>query len=359
MTGDLEVPEGSVSVIIPTYNRADLVSRAVASALEQTYAPYEVIVVDDGSTDDTAAQCEALGDRIRYVRIANGGVSAARNAGIALARGEWIALLDSDDTWEPTKLAVQMAAYQAVPAAAWSITGCELVDNDGRAYVGPGSFVDTFPVFREFGLDPERIFGQHLHRFEVTAGGVKHLCFHGDLFGLLFLGNVGLPSSALIHRRFIAKIGAFDGTLRMGEDTEFFHRAAAYSPVIIVMSRLVRYRAAHSDSLTAAVNAASLTEIALHSLEAASLRRPMQASHREAWIAGRRSLLLRLAYAYLSVRDGVAVRRTLRRLGEDGLPLGRRGVVLWSVSLLPPSALGALHWGKRTLRTARLRLAHR
>jgi glycosyltransferase involved in cell wall biosynthesis len=342
----------SVSVIVPTYNRADLLPRAIASALEQTCAPLEVIVVDDGSTDDTAARCREWGDRIRYLPIANVGVAGARNAGIAIAQGEWIALLDSDDAWESTKLEVQMAAHGEVPSAEWSITGCELVDGSGHSWPGPQSFVATFPMFRDFHYDPEHLFAQYLHRFEITAAGTRQVCFDGDLFGLLFLGNVGLPSSLLARRRFLRRIGSFDASLRMAEETEFFHRAAAYSAGIVVMSRLVRYRMAQGDSLTAGANAAMLTEIALKSLDAAAARRPMSETHRQARAAGQRRLLLRLAYTHLSRRDGVAARVALRRMAALGLPLGRRGTALWAASLLPAPALGALHRGKRILQRA-------
>ena len=159
-----------------------------------------------------------------------------------------------------------------------------------------------------------------------------------------------MPSSAIIRRGFLAQIGGFDPSLRLAEETEFFHRAAAFSPGIVVMSKLVRYRAADGDSLTSVRNVAPLTESALRSLDSASSRRPMDAGYRQAQAAGRRNLLLRLAYAQLSVRDGPAVRQTLRRLGDYGAPMGRRGAALWAASLLPPSALGALHGGKRLLR---------
>jgi len=350
VTDEQAGPPESVSVVIPTYNRADLLDRAIASAVNQTHPAYEVIVVDDGSSDDTPARCAAWGSRIRYVRTANAGVSVARNTGISLAQGQWIALLDSDDTWEPTKLEVQMAAFRAVPAAAWSLTGCEVVDGEGAVHERPESFEAAFPLFREFGIQPERFFAQYLERFEVTTAGVHHDGYHGDLFRLLFLGNVVLPSSAVVRRELIDRIGGFDASLRMCEETEFFHRAAAYAPGIVLMSRLVRYRAAHHDSLTAGVNAAPLAEAALRSLDAAATRRQMQPADRDAWSTGRRTLLLRLAYAYLSVRDGRAVRRTLRRLRKHDLPLGRRGTALWGLSLLPPPALSTLHAGKRLLR---------
>ncbi len=350
MSGDVAAAAPSISVVIPTYNRAALLPRAIASALEQTYSPCEVIVVDDGSSDDTPQRCGEWGDRIRYLRIPNGGVAAARNAGIAEARGDWIALLDSDDWWEPAKLEVQMAAHRAIPAAAWSVTGCEIVDGSGGTRSGPQSFAGAFPIFGEVGCEPEQLFIKHLHPFSVTAAGGDHACFHGDLFGLLFLGNVALPSSALIRRAFFTHLGGFDASLRLAEETEFFHRAAAYSPALVVMSRLVNYRTASNDSLTAGHNVDRLTEIALRSLDAAATRRPMHADYREALANGRRNLLLRLAYAQLSERDGTAVRQTLRRLGESGVPIGRRGAAMWAASLLPPTALGALHGGKRLLR---------
>jgi GT2 family glycosyltransferase len=351
--GSLERSVADVSVIIPTYNRGDLLVRAVESVGRQTVQPREIIVVDDGSTDDTPARCAELGDRVLYVRIPNAGVAGARNAGIACARGEWIALLDSDDTWEPTKLEVQLAACRQQPAAGWSITGCELVDAADVPRGGPRSFAAVFPVFREFGFDPQELFAAHLARFDVEAAGATHICFAGDLFGLLLYGNMGLPSSALIRRQLLAEAGVFDASLRVAEETEFFRRVAAYSPVVVVMSPLVRYRWAQGDSLTSSANTERLIDAALRSLDAAAQRRALQPAEQAAWRAGRRALLLRLAYAQLSDRRGTEVRRTLRRLTADGLPWGRRGGALWAASVLPSGVLGALHRGKRMLRGVR------
>jgi glycosyltransferase involved in cell wall biosynthesis len=99
----------AVSVIIPTYNRAQYVTRAIDSVLAQTYKDYEVIVVDDGSTDHTPEVLAPYRTQVRCFRQPNNGVSAARNLGIHHARGEWIAFLDSDDEWFPDKLSLQMA----------------------------------------------------------------------------------------------------------------------------------------------------------------------------------------------------------------------------------------------------------
>ena len=97
-----------VSVIIPTYNRSKLVTRAVESALQQTYPNCEIIVVDDGSTDDTREILGSYKDRIKYIYQENSGQGVARNTGIRAARGKWIAFLDSDDIWLPEKLSRQM-----------------------------------------------------------------------------------------------------------------------------------------------------------------------------------------------------------------------------------------------------------
>jgi glycosyltransferase involved in cell wall biosynthesis len=107
------MPDELVSVVIPTYNRSALIGRTVDNVLSQTYADTEVIVVDDGSTDDTLTVLNRFGDRIRVLSQANRGPSAARNRGLEVARGEIIAFQDSDDLWMPTKLERQVALLES------------------------------------------------------------------------------------------------------------------------------------------------------------------------------------------------------------------------------------------------------
>ena len=99
-----------ISVIIPTYNRAALLCEAIDTVLSQTYTNTEIIVIDDGSTDETTAAVQKYGDRVRYTRRPNAGVNAARNLGLKQARGEFVALLDSDDLWAPSRSSCKSVA---------------------------------------------------------------------------------------------------------------------------------------------------------------------------------------------------------------------------------------------------------
>jgi glycosyltransferase involved in cell wall biosynthesis len=122
-----------VSVIIPTYNRAGMIAMAVSSVLAQTYRGIEVIVVDDGSIDDTPAVLNDFGARIRVIRQSNAGPSVARNRGAGEARGEYLAFLDSDDEWLPEKIERQVRLMEcAGPDVCCCVTNCELEDSSGR-----------------------------------------------------------------------------------------------------------------------------------------------------------------------------------------------------------------------------------
>ena len=122
----------TVSVIIPTYNRAEMVKEAIQSVLVQTYTDYEIIVVDDGSTDNTCDVVAGLSDKVRYLHQQNAGPSSARNRGIHLARGKYIAFLDSDDLFLPAKLEKQVACMERNPEVILSHTSYQRVNADGR-----------------------------------------------------------------------------------------------------------------------------------------------------------------------------------------------------------------------------------
>lgn len=194
-----------ISVVIPTYNRAAKVQGAIESVLAQTYSDLEVIVVDDGSSDDTGrVLAEAFGDRIRYYAQANQGASVARNKGIAEARSEWIAFLDSDDLWEKDKLEWQIKALERFGA---HCGGCY---TNVRFFNHPEThtmFELAEPGYRH---EDEMGVNRDVLRLLVRPGGA---------------GMVVCPSSVLARADVVRSTG-FNPKLRYSEDSDFLFRLA-------------------------------------------------------------------------------------------------------------------------------------
>lgn len=150
----------TVSVVIPLFNAVDLIRDTVGTVLSQTWKDCELIVIDDGSTDGSGAVVRGFGDRVRYYAYENGGVAKARNRGIALARGRYLALLDHDDLWAPTKLEQQVAVLERRPEVGLVTTGIAHLERDGtpkRDYpTGPSSrFYQLF--VKGFGPTPSTV----------------------------------------------------------------------------------------------------------------------------------------------------------------------------------------------------------
>ncbi len=207
-----------VSVVIPTYNYGRYICDTVESALAQTYSPTEIIVVDDGSTDDTPERMAAYGNRVRYIRQQNRGPSAARNTGIQAARGEFVALLDSDDLWLPDKLERQVSAAIQHPDIGLVATEGFAIDETGRRldYVAERCSREGF--------------------CELTARD------------LLEFGAFS-PSSVLAHKDALLAGGGFDEGLKGPEDMEMWVRIAARSRVVRLNATLTGQRE-HSGSLS-------------------------------------------------------------------------------------------------------------
>ncbi|MDG5814245.1 glycosyltransferase family A protein [Chitinispirillales bacterium ANBcel5] len=204
-----------ISVIIPVYNRAKLISRAVDSVLKQSYKDFELIVVDDGSSDDTLKQLRDYKSVTVLSLDTNSGVSAARNFGVAHSCGEWIAFLDSDDEWKPEKLKEQLE---------WSDQhkSCTIFQSQ-ELWVRKGVRVN-----------PPR----------------SHLKRDGDLFGVSLHRCMISPSCVMIKRTLFDAHGGFDETLRACEDYDLWLRIALKEKVGLVNKvHLVRY-GGHSDQLS-------------------------------------------------------------------------------------------------------------
>jgi glycosyltransferase involved in cell wall biosynthesis len=205
-----------VSVIIPTYNRATWVTEAVVSVLAQTYRDFELLVVDDGSSDGTLAALASFGSQVKVLRREERrGVSAARNLGATAATGNWLAFLDSDDLWLPDKLARQVEYLRAHPNI--------LICQTGETWIRNGVRVNPPEACRKVAGD---IFLPSLSRCLVS------------------------PSAVMVHRRLFENLGGFDESLPAAEDYDLWLRIAWRYPVGLVPEPLVIKRGGHADQLS-------------------------------------------------------------------------------------------------------------
>ncbi len=205
-----------VDVIIPTFNRARRVLRAVSSVLSQTFTDFEIYVVDDGSTDDTQEVLKRFKERIHYLgRPFNAGVSAARNLGIKKSTSPLIAFLDSDDYWLPRKLAFQVDFFRNRPQALICQTE-EIWIRNGRR------------------VNPKK----------------RHAKPSGDIFrpslGLCLVS----PSAVMLKRSLLQEVGLFDETLPACEDYDLWLRIASRHPVALIPEPLVVKEGGHPDQLS-------------------------------------------------------------------------------------------------------------
>jgi len=205
-----------VSVIIPTFNRCGFVREAVASVCAQRGVAFEIIVVDDGSTDGTAAALRSeFGDRVRLITIANRGVAAARNHGVAASRGALIAFLDSDDLWMSEKLRAQLRFFAEHPEA---------------------QICQTQEIWIRNGV-----------RVNPCA---HHRKPSGDIFEPSLRRCLVSPSAVMMRRRLFERVGGFDEALPVCEDYDLWLRTARTTPVWLIDRALVLKRGGHPDQLS-------------------------------------------------------------------------------------------------------------
>ena len=204
-----------ISVIIPTYNRAHLLPRALDSILSQSCLPNEIIVVDDGSTDDTSVLMTSVYPEIVFIQQSNTGVSCTRNVGIKRASGDWIAFLDSDDEWFPEKLGVQMNALYKNPELKICHTNEIWIRNGTR-------------------VNPKK----------------KHERFGGWIFQKCLPLCCISPSSVIIHKSIFDEAGLFDDSLLVCEDYDLWLRITARNPVLYIEKQLLRKYGGHNDQLS-------------------------------------------------------------------------------------------------------------
>ncbi|MGF1539028.1 MAG: glycosyltransferase family 2 protein [Pleurocapsa sp.] len=204
-----------VSALVPAYNTMKYLPETLASILAQTYSNFEVIIVNDGSTDNILEWAEQITDsRVRVISQVNQGLAAARNSGLREAKGEYIAYLDGDDLWHPTKLAKQVEMFEKNPEIGLVYTWVERIDASGKSLGKP------------FKIDLE-----------------------GNIWEKLTEKNVIAPSSAMIRRSCFELVGKFDPSLQaFGEDWDMWLRIAAAYRVRVIPETLCSYRECPSSA---------------------------------------------------------------------------------------------------------------
>ena len=204
-----------ISVIIPTYNRKHTLQRAIDSVLVQTFKPFEIIIVDDGSEDGTREWLLKNYPSVQYIHQPNNGVSSARNKGIQISQGSWIALLDSDDEWMPEKLESQSRFIE--------------VNRDS-------SFCHTNEIWIRNGVRVNQM--------------KKHKKFGGDIFKhCLDICRIS-PSSSIIKKDVFEEVGAFDESLTVCEDYDLWLRVTAKFNILFLDEPLIKKYGGHLDQLS-------------------------------------------------------------------------------------------------------------
>jgi glycosyltransferase involved in cell wall biosynthesis len=237
---------GLVSVIIPCYNRADIVGETIDSVLAQTYTNFEILVIDDGSTDHTRQVVSTYTDRrIRYFYKLNGGLSSARNSGLDAARGEFVAFLDSDDAWRPWKLAAQVEIFRRHPEAG-------LIWSDMSTFTHTGEILSErhlrvyYSVYDSVNFERSRRPAGTLADLVPDAPPNFAECpyYVADVFQDMFGGNLVHPPTAIVRRERLQKSGPFEPEITGtgAEDYHFYFRVSAHGPVAFLDAPTTLYR---------------------------------------------------------------------------------------------------------------------
>jgi glycosyltransferase involved in cell wall biosynthesis len=281
----------SVSVVIPTYNRAHSIARAIDSVLAQTFPNIELIVVDDGSHDETAAVLARYGDRICLIRQENRGVSSARNRGIRAAHGNWIAFLDSDDEWRPTKIALQVACLEK-KAMKVCFTRC---------LAGNGESIPDVDEFLPAARDSD------IYCFEDAVDLICDLKYHPQV------------QSMIVEKQLLEKAGLFDESLYAAEDTRLIYNLSFLSGFAYIDLPLVVIYRGTPNSLTYDLNPESAKKRL-----SCYLRVQLEAYWRMVEVRPKKAFLIRKRIGYFNSRRAeiACAARQLplaRAIAKDGI----------------------------------------
>ena len=273
-----------LSICIPTFNRSKTIFRAIDSILKQTYKPYEIIVVDDGSTDGTKDLVINKYPSIKYFYLSNNGVSKARNKGVHESKGEWIAFLDSDDEWLPKKLQEQKKNLEQNPTT--------FISHTNEIWIRNGVRVNQMKKHQKFG---GYIFDKCLEFCRMS------------------------PSSIMIHRKVFEDVGNFDEDLLVCEDYDLWIRVTSKYLVTYIDDLMIKKYGGHEDQLSKVKN--GIEHFRIQSLEKILLSKILSEGQAEEV----RKVLLRKLSIYL---NGLKKRNKM-----EELLIVKKKILNWTITL--------------------------
>jgi len=234
-----------ISVIVPTYNNEDYILHALYSIFEQTYREYEIIIIDDGSTDSTRDRLKSYWNRIHYHYQENQGLAVARNVGLEMASGEYVTFLDGDDIWLPDNLMLKMKVLSRRPELGGVFSEFSVFNADGLLHERGTKLI--FPFFNRTRKDFKDIFDDCE---SISANSGKHvMLYSGKIFDDLFMGNFILPSTMVFRKKYADAVGRFLPHLRTQQDYEYWLRFSKKHSFGFINEVLVQYRR-HQKQLT-------------------------------------------------------------------------------------------------------------
>jgi len=235
--------KGLVSVVIPTYNRSETIERAVDSVLDQGYKSVEVIIVDDGSKDNTAERIlnrYSQDSRVRYFQFPNGGVCVARNRGLREVQGEFVAMLDSDDYWLPGKLSLQIGILEKHPELSMVWSDMDAIDTTGQ--IVSRRYLRTMYGSYSYFPSPLDLFETE-HK---TDNGVPY--YIGHIADAMVIGNLVHTSTVVARADCLAKAGEYDQTVHPSEDQDYYYRVCLTGPVALIDVVTIHYQIGAADA---------------------------------------------------------------------------------------------------------------
>lgn len=334
---------GRVSVVIPAYNAAETVGEAVASCLAQRHPDFEVIVVNDGSTDATGEVLASFGNRITVITQRNGGLASARNAGQRAASGEFLAWMDADDLAAPERLQVQSRVLEVHPEIG-------LVSSDFTAFTDPATDDDPAHWASYYstvsqcgglpGIYPDTLMAVDLKGRAATVRS-------GRVDGLLVHGNVVHPPTVMVRRQLLEESGDSDESLRYSSDYDLILRMARRARFAHVDAALLRYRRSPGQmSWLHAGHAMQLETVRI--LDKVAREAPDLAQREAPMIRRRKAESLVAAAGHVAASDRWRALRLLVRAARHQLLLGASTVTLGRM-IIPPSMVPHLKHVARAL----------